>query len=1650
MTRCRALSEVDIDVDNDGCLPRVVEELKAFLKDASPKVRSAACEVIIRRKEASSLPTQMLADILPELLHILADEIGFVRYAASSALARWPAALLESHVRVLADLLMHQDSSARKVSCQALSKLSSEAIATHASRLASLLGDVQMEVRLVACSVLPKLPESAFAEFGLLLVQILKDRGVSAALRSAACKAMSEILSKWTSEAVACHSALLAELLDIEELEEAACTTMAKLPQNLLVTHLQRLSVSVLRLSSEVAEEFVDIVSFTQVQDTEVQRAAISIVDRWSHSGWVKALSHQQDLVRAAACRVIVQMPGFVLVHHEKLLTGLLQDWNSSVRASACFALGHLPAALLPAQVVSLLDDLQYEVRQEACLAAAKLPQGALAPCALAVHAPNLAQLMQDDDANLMMAACTTMARLPGHVMARYATQISNALQGFPSLAQEFHGISGWLLHDQLAVQEAACCIMTMWPSEMVAPHIASVVGLLEVLPHIASVLLAKLPVDLLVPHHVKSLSMKLLHIGSDAAERFVGIPGLLDHQNPEVRTAACSIMGLWTPPVLGQHCPKLAKLLQDPAPSVWQAACITLAKFHQQNLDSEVLEAFTSFGGWAGKAMLACRATRSWPQHILQALEQEVGSLAVTPHASRLASLLGDVQMEVRLVACSVLPKLPESAFAEFGLLLVQILKDRGVSAALRSAACKAMSEILSKWTSEAVACRSALLAELLDIEELEEAACTTMAKLPQNLLVTHLQRLSVSVLRLSSEVAEEFVDIVSFTQVQDTEVQRAAISIVDRWSHSGWVKALSHQQDLVRAAACRAIVQMPGSVLVHHEKLLTGLLQDWNSSVRASACFALGHLPAALLPAQVVSLLDDLQYEVRQEACLAAAKLPQGALAPCALAVHAPNLAQLMQDDDANLMMAACTTMARLPGHVMARYATQISNALQGFPSLAQEFHGISGWLLHDQLAVQEAACCIMTMWPSEMVAPHIASVVGLLEVLPHIASVLLAKLPVDLLVPHHVKSLSMKLLHIGSDAAERFVGIPGLLDHQNPEVRTAACSIMGLWTPPVLGQHCPKLAKLLQDPAPSVWQAACITLAKFHQQNLDSEVLEAFTSFGGWAGKAMLACRATRSWPQHILQALEQEVGSLAVTPHASRLASLLGDVQMEVRLVACSVLPKLPESAFAEFGLLLVQILKDRGVSAALRSAACKAMSEILSKWTSEAVACHSALLAELLDIEELEEAACTTMAKLPQNLLVTHLQRLSVSVLRLSSEVAEEFVDIVSFTQVQDTEVQRAAISIVDRWSHSGWVKALSHQQDLVRAAACRAIVQMPGSVLVHHEKLLTGLLQDWNSSVRASACFALGHLPAALLPAQVVSLLDDLQYEVRQEACLAAAKLPQGALAPCALAVHAPNLAQLMQDDDANLRMAACTTMARLPGHVMARYATQISNAFPSLAQEFHGISAWLLHDQLAVQEAACCIMTMWPSEMVAPYIASVVGLLEVLPHIASVLLAKLPVDLLVPHHVKSLSMKLLHIGSDAAERFVGIPGLLDHQNPEVRTAACSIMGLWTPPVLGQHCPKLAELLQDPAPSVWQAACITLAKFHQQNLDSEVLEAFTSFGGWAGKAMLACRATRSWPQHILRSLRQEVGSVVPQYLSRRACGGRAGWRSCRQ
>ncbi|CAK9113985.1 unnamed protein product [Durusdinium trenchii] len=539
---------------------------------------------------------------------------------------------------------------------------------------------------------------------------------------------------------------------------------------------------------------------------------------------------------------------------------------------------------------------------------------------------------------------------------------------------------------------------------------------------------------------------------------------------------------------------------------------------------------------------MLACRATRSWPQHILQALEQEVGSLAVTPHASRLASLLGDVQMEVRLVACSVLPKLPESAFAEFGLLLVQILKDRGVSAALRSAACKAMSEILSKWTSEAVACRSALLAELLDIEELEEAACTTMAKLPQNLLVTHLQRLSVSVLRLSSEVAEEFVDIVSFTQVQDTEVQRAAISIVDRWSHSGWVKALSHQQDLVRAAACRVIVQMPGFVLVHHEKLLTGLLQDWNSSVRASACFALGHLPAALLPAQVVSLLDDLQYEVRQEACLAAAKLPQGALAPCALAVHAPNLAQLMQDDDANLMMAACTTMARLPGHVMARYATQISNALQGFPSLAQEFHGISGWLLHDQLAVQEAACCIMTMWPSEMVAPHIASVVGLLEVLPHIASVLLAKLPVDLLVPHHVKSLSMKLLHIGSDAAERFVGIPGLLDHQNPEVLSAACSIMGLWRPPVLGQHCPKLAKLLQDPSPSVWQAACITLAKFHQQNSDSEVLEAFTSCGGWAGKAMLACRATRSWPRHILQALQQEVHSVA-PQHANQLLTHL---------------------------------------------------------------------------------------------------------------------------------------------------------------------------------------------------------------------------------------------------------------------------------------------------------------------------------------------------------------------------------------------------------------------------------------------------------------------------------------------------------------------------
>ena len=526
--------------------------------------------------------------------------------------------------------LEDEDSYVRSAACEWIlrAKLPASAVADVLPALLHLLADESGFVRKAASSALARLPAASLESHVDVLADLLVHQDCS--VRKVACQA----LSKLSSEAIAPHASRLGKLLEVEELEEAACTIMAKLPQNLLVTHLQRLSESMLRLPSEVAEEFVDIVSFAEAQDPEVQRATISIVHRWSHSGWVKALSHQQDLVRAAACRAIVKMPGSVLTNHEKLLTGLLQDWNSSVRASACFALGHLPAnALLPhaGRLASMLDDLQYEVRQEACLAAAKLPQGALAPRALAARAPKLEQLMQDDDEGVRMAACRAVARLPQDVMVRHAVQISNALHGFPSLAQEFHGISGWLQHGQLAVREAACSIMTMWPSEMVGPHIALVAQFLEVEPlqWIACVLMAKLPGHLLVPH-IKSLSMKVPPLGSDVAEQFVDVPSLLDHgDDPEVRAAACSIMGLWAPAMLRPYGPKLERLLEDPCELVWQAACSTLAPCHLSGAETaEAFGAWTRLDPWAAAALRVCSSRGTWPQQILDALTLQVDSL--------------------------------------------------------------------------------------------------------------------------------------------------------------------------------------------------------------------------------------------------------------------------------------------------------------------------------------------------------------------------------------------------------------------------------------------------------------------------------------------------------------------------------------------------------------------------------------------------------------------------------------------------------------------------------------------------------------------------------------------------------------------------------------------------------------------------------------------------------------------------------------------------------------------------------------------------------------------------------------------------------------------------------------------------------------
>ncbi|CAK9074738.1 unnamed protein product [Durusdinium trenchii] len=538
--------------------------------------------------------------------------------------------------------LEDEDSYVRSAACEWIlrAKLPASAVADVLPALLHLLADESGFVRKAASSALARLPAASLESHVDVLADLLVHQDCS--VRKVACQA----LSKLSSEAIAPHASRLGKLLEVEELEEAACTIMAKLPQNLLVTHLQRLSESMLRLPSEVAEEFVDIVSFAEAQDPEVQRATISIVHRWSHSGWVKALSHQQDLVRAAACRAIVKMPGSVLTNHEKLLTGLLQDWNSSVRASACFALGHLPAnALLPhaGRLASMLDDLQYEVRQEACLAAAKLPQGALAPRALAARAPKLEQLMQDDDEGVRMAACRAVARLPQDVMVRHAVQISNALHGFPSLAQEFHGISGWLQHGQLAVREAACSIMTMWPSEMVGPHIALVAQFLEVEPlqWIACVLMAKLPGHLLVPH-IKSLSMKVPPLGSDVAEQFVDVPSLLDHgDDPEVRAAACSIMGLWAPAMLRPYGPKLERLLEDPCELVWQAACSTLAPCHLSGAETaEAFGAWTRLDPWAAAALRVCSSRGTWPQQILDALTLQVDSLG-SQHANQLLSHL-------------------------------------------------------------------------------------------------------------------------------------------------------------------------------------------------------------------------------------------------------------------------------------------------------------------------------------------------------------------------------------------------------------------------------------------------------------------------------------------------------------------------------------------------------------------------------------------------------------------------------------------------------------------------------------------------------------------------------------------------------------------------------------------------------------------------------------------------------------------------------------------------------------------------------------------------------------------------------------------------------------------------------------------------
>ena len=318
--------------------------------------------------------------------------------------------------------------------------------ASVAEELRALLEDESSNVRSAACEVMMKLPSNELTQFLPVLVKLLADE--TPVVRSAACSA----LALFPVELLADHREKLALLLrDAHPMvRKVSCRVLSKLPAQALTPHASRLA---------------------------------------------SLLADAKDDVRRSACLATAKLPESELKAYSSNLVDLLEDSDANVRMAACTALFRLPAeSLVPhakklstallnmpnrmTEKLSWLGDwLQhddFEVKEAACNIMAGWSSEAILP-----FSNKVTQLLEVE--GLGWLACTLLAKLPVAVLTPHVKKLAEQLRGLPpQVADQFVSLADLITHEEPAVREAMCRIMSRWSSSLLGHYAGHLAHLLE------------------------------------------------------------------------------------------------------------------------------------------------------------------------------------------------------------------------------------------------------------------------------------------------------------------------------------------------------------------------------------------------------------------------------------------------------------------------------------------------------------------------------------------------------------------------------------------------------------------------------------------------------------------------------------------------------------------------------------------------------------------------------------------------------------------------------------------------------------------------------------------------------------------------------------------------------------------------------------------------------------------------------------------------------------------------------------------------------------------------------------------------------------------------------------------------------------------